>query len=76
MISGSSVEGATPTPTSKRIRCKLDSLSDIKREMQKVYRQTRSEIIDPVSAAKLVWILASLGKVIEGSDLEKLQNEY
>ncbi|MFA6163274.1 MAG: hypothetical protein WC685_07585 [Methylobacter sp.] len=66
-----SSNGARVPPTPKRIRCKLDNLSDIKREMSTVYRQARSEIIDPVSAAKLVWILSSIGKVIEGSDLEK-----
>lgn len=68
---GVPAKGRTPPPTSRRVRCKLDSLTDIKREMSMVYRQARSEIIDPVSAAKLIWCLTSIAKIIEGSDLEK-----
>jgi hypothetical protein len=58
-------------PPQVRYRCKLDSLNDIKREMAKVYRESRSNVIDPVTGTKLVWMLQSIGKVIEGSDLEK-----
>ena len=54
-----------------RYRCKLDTMQDVKREMAKVYRESRSELIDPAAATKLVWMLQAVGKVIEGSDLEK-----
>ncbi|MGZ8194567.1 MAG: hypothetical protein ACXWTH_02970 [Methylosarcina sp.] len=39
--------------------------------MAKLYREARSEVIDPSTASKLVWCLQAVGKVIENSDLEK-----
>lgn len=60
-----------PPPKGGRYRCKLDTLADVKREMSRVYRESRSQLIDPVEATKFVWMLQSVGKVIEGSDLEK-----
>jgi hypothetical protein len=71
------IDGVTgevePIPPQKggRYRCKLDTLQDVRREMAKVYREARSEMIDPATASKLVWVLQAVGKVIEGSDLEK-----
>jgi proteasome assembly chaperone (PAC2) family protein len=46
-------------------------MQDVKREMAKVYRESRSELIDPAAATKLVWVLQAVGKIIEISDLEK-----
>ena len=60
-----------PPVKGTRYRCKLDTLSDIKREMAKVYRESRSEVIDVMTGTKLCWMLQSIGKVIETSDLEK-----
>lgn len=60
-----------PPQKGQRYRCKLDTLQDVRREMSKVYREARSEMIDPATASKLVWVLQAVGKVIEGSDLEK-----
>ena len=71
-IDGSTGEIETlPPQKGQRYRCKLDTLQDVKREMAKVYKETRSELIDPAAATKLVWMLQAVGKVIEGSDLEK-----
>jgi hypothetical protein len=39
--------------------------------MAKVYRESRSNVLDPVTGSKLVWMLQSVARVIEGSDLEK-----
>ena len=55
----------------KRYRCKLNTLADVKAEMAKVYRESRSEVIDSVTGTKLVWMLQAVQKAIEGSDLEK-----
>ena len=60
-----------PPQKGVRYRCKLDTLQDVRREMAKVYRESRSEILDPVTGSKLVWMLQSVARVIEGSDLEK-----
>ena len=60
-----------PLQKGQRYRCKLDTMQDVKREMAKVYRESRSDLIDPVTGTKLVWMLQSVARVIEGSDLEK-----
>lgn len=71
------IDGATgeievlPPQKGQRYRCKLDTMQDVRREMAKVYRESRSELIDPATATKLVWMLQAVGKVIEGSDMEK-----
>ena len=62
---------ALPPAKGKRYRCKLNTLADVKAEMAKVYRESRSEVIDPVTGTKLVWMLQAVQKAIEGSDLEK-----
>ncbi|MEI8209609.1 MAG: hypothetical protein WCG16_10420 [Methylococcales bacterium] len=71
-IDGATGEVDTLSPTKdKRYRCKLDSLADVKAEMAKVYRESRSSIIDPVTGTKFIWMLIAVQKAIEGSDLEK-----
>lgn len=71
-IDGETGEVETLSPQKgQRYRCKLDTIQDVKREMAKVYRESRSELIDPVTGTKLVWMLQSVARVIEGSDLEK-----
>ena len=61
-----------------RYRAKLDTISDIKREMAKLYREARSGVVDVQDATKLTWCLQAVAKVIETSDLEdrvkKLEN--
>ena len=71
-IDGKTGDVETLPPTkNKRYRCKLDTMADVKAEMAKVYRESRSEVLDPVTGTKLIWMLQSVAKVIEGSDLEK-----
>lgn len=60
-----------PPQKGQRYRCKLNTLQDVKREMAKVYREARSGSLDVQDSTKLVWMLQAVGKVIEGSDLEK-----
>ncbi len=60
-----------PPTKNRRYRCKLDTLADVKAEMAKVYREARSEQLDPAAATKLVWMLQAVGKVIETGDIEK-----
>ena len=54
-----------------RYRAKLDTIGDIKREMTKLYRETRSGLVDVQDATKLTWCLQAVAKVIETSDLEE-----
>lgn len=71
------IDGATgeietlPPQKGQRYKCKLDTLQDVRREMAKVYREARSGLVDVQDATKLTWCLQAVGKVIEGSDLEK-----
>lgn len=60
-----------PPQKGKRYRVKLDTMQDVRREMAKVYREARSGVVDVQDATKLTWMLQAVGKVIEGSDLEK-----
>jgi hypothetical protein len=60
-----------PPQKGKRYRCQLDTMNDVKREMAKVYRECRSEILDAQTGTKLTWMLQGIAKVIETSDLEK-----
>lgn len=60
-----------PLQKGQRYRCKLDTLQDVKREMAKVYRESRSEVVDVQVATKQIWMLQAIGKVISDSDLEK-----
>ena len=60
-----------PHAKNTRYRAKLDTLNDVRREMARVYRESRSEVIDPVTGTKFVWMLQAVGKAIETGDLEK-----
>lgn len=55
----------------RRYRAELNTAQDVKREMAKVYRECRSNLIDAQTGTKLVWMLQSIAKVIESSDLEQ-----
>ena len=54
-----------------RYRAKLDSLQDVRREMAKVYRESRSGLIDAQDATKQVWMLKAIGEVIAAHEIEK-----
>ncbi|MFI3187390.1 MAG: hypothetical protein QX198_15555 [Methylococcaceae bacterium] len=62
---------AIPTPKGTRYRCQLNTAQDVRREMAKVYRESRSGLIDVADSTKHVWVLAAIGKAIETSDIEK-----
>lgn len=60
-----------PPQKGRRYRCELNTVQDVRREMAKVYREARGDMIDAQTGTKLTWILQAVAKVIEGSDLEK-----
>ena len=60
-----------PYTKGTRYRCKLDTLNDVKREMTKLYRESRSGLIDVQDSTKHVWVLQAVAKIIETSELEK-----
>jgi predicted nucleic acid-binding protein len=55
-----------PTP-----RINLATSEDIRREMAKVYRETRCNKILPSNGTKLVFMLMSILKAYEVSEIEK-----
>ena len=69
-VTGEVVE-YTPNGKAARYRAKLDTMQDVRREMAKLYRESRSGLLEVQDATKLTWCLQAIGKVIEGSDLEK-----
>lgn len=56
-------------PTTRQI--KLVTVMDCKREMARVYRDSRQGRIDIQDGTRLVYMLAQVGKLIEVSELEK-----
>ena len=55
-----------PTP-----RINLATSEDIRREMAKVYRETRCNKIMPSNGTKLVYMLTNILKAYEVSEIEK-----
>lgn len=59
-------EGALPP----RLRMKLASMKDLTKELGRLYRETRAGRIDTQDASRMANMLAILGRLIEGSDME------
>ena len=57
----------TPTPA----KIKLNALEDVRREMASIYREARGGSMDASEAGRLAYILSSIGKLIEATDIEK-----
>ncbi len=52
-------------------RVNLSTSDNIRREMAKVYRETRYNKISPNNATKLTYILISILKAYEATEIEK-----
>ncbi len=59
---------AEPLP---RRRIKLDSMQRVRLEMTAVYREARDGKRPVGDAARLVFMLTQIGRMIEGADLER-----
>jgi hypothetical protein len=60
----------TPSPRDAPNVGRLDCVTSIRREMSRVYKEARRGKLETSRASKLVFILATIVKVLEGSDLE------
>lgn len=58
----------TPAP---RLRLKLSTIDDVKAELARLYRSAKAKQTDVGDASKLANMLALLGRLIEGADLER-----
>lgn len=68
MHSGNSVN---PSPRRKPNVGRLSTLTSVRQEMARVYREARHRETSVQEAGRLAFILSLIGKLIEGADLEK-----
>jgi hypothetical protein len=61
---------ATP-PTPKRVRAKLNTVVDVRKQMATIFRECRSGVLDVSDGSRLVNMLSLIGRTISESDLEK-----
>jgi hypothetical protein len=54
----------------KRIRCKLETVADVKAEACRLYRSVRSGETDATQAGRLAYLLQIIAKLAETADLE------
>ena len=54
-----------------RLRLKLATAADVRRELARLYREARAERVPVADASRLANILQILGRVIETSDIEQ-----
>jgi hypothetical protein len=59
-----------PPPKPKRYRAKLSTVAEVNREIQRVYRECRSGILDTSDGSKLAHILSMIARIHEATDLE------
>jgi hypothetical protein len=72
IIDGSTGEVESLAPAKgQRYRCKLDTADDVRRELAKLYRETRSGLIEPADSTKMGWLLGEVRKAIETGQIEK-----
>lgn len=64
--------GCAKVPLAPPVRVgRLDTLPRLRRELGRLYRDSRSGRIDAQSAARLASILAIMARLIEGSEFEE-----
>ena len=54
-----------------RLRLKLKTIDDVRAEMARLYREGKAGLRDVADVSRLANVLSLLGRLIEGSDLEK-----
>jgi hypothetical protein len=59
-----------PRVMKRRIRVRLDTVTDARKEVAKLYRMARQGDLDITDASKLANMLALIGRMIEGSNFE------
>lgn len=62
--------GAKGSPPSPRLRIKLVTAEDCRRELAKLYREARGKRLDVGDASRLANVLQIMSRLIDTSDLE------
>jgi hypothetical protein len=60
----------TPAAPAPRLRLRLNSIDDVKKEMGRLYREGKAGKRDVGNVSRLANVLAIMGRLIEGSELE------
>ncbi len=60
-------ESAAPP---SRVRCKLNTVDDVKAEMARLYREGKSGARSVSDVSRLANVLSLMGRLIEGADFE------
>lgn len=63
--------GSTASPTPAPRVGRLDTLPRCRRELARLYRDARGGLLDAQTAARLASIIAIIGRLIEGGELEE-----
>lgn len=58
-----------------RLRTRLSTLDDVKKEMAKLYREARVKKVESQDASRLANMLSILGRLIEGSEIQQQIDE-
>ncbi len=62
---------ASESAAPPRMRLKLKTIDDVRAEMARLYREGKAGLRDVADVSRLANVLSLLGRLIEGSDLEK-----
>lgn len=63
---------STPPPVApKRYRAKLGTVTDVSRELGRIYREARSGVLPVEHASKYANVLSIIARILETSDLER-----
>jgi hypothetical protein len=65
----------TPARASAEPRLRLDSLQRVRREMARLYVEGKRGKRDVSDVSKLAHVLALIGRIVEGSELERRLEE-
>ncbi len=68
-------EVPAPPAVPARLRTRLLTIGDVKKELARLYREARAGQVDSQAASRLANMLSILGRLIEGSDLERRLEE-
>ncbi len=58
-----------------RLRTRLNTIDDVKKEMARLYREARAKKVDSQDASRMANMLSILGRLIEGSEVQKQIDE-
>lgn len=61
----------TPAPAKPMSRIRLSNLSDVAKEIRKLYREARAGTLQTAEATKLAYLLNMLAGILTASDLEE-----